>query len=522
MDLNNILNRVNKNPHLLEMFLYDDVKFRPMQKNLIINSLSTPNKNALITVDMGVGKTYISLGIAQLLRLAHPDKKICFVALKNKLNEYAQVLSKHLGTSVLLVTGEQPMVDRFKTDLKNHKIILTSISAWSHNIDFNLFMMKNVKEFCATFYDESEALESDGYAIFSKFSRYVPYSYLTNATPISKDLLQTYNNLNPIKAFTGSIEEFRNKYALVKKNTKVQNSKEVADIAKIKEDFRDYIVNFNREDLNIQVTINPFFIHAKPTKTQLKWISEGMPLLTSLFSPTTNNSETNNNNYTTEPTFKNKSVDASMKLYEVLTQITNQRGKENFGNKIIYVQHYNAKLVLKKMIEKVFGYKVFILDGQVTQKAEDQLKVANDFNNTENAIILTNIVRGSNLGSADQLITYGLPPSSNLKQFIYRAIRNMEDTEVDLIMIYYPDFQQNTLLDTYIALENESALLDRNNKLANAIKQELHKHEMINQDTSRLINKVQTATSKATTISIDKNKNTDTSSIRKDRISLNF
>ena len=99
------------------------------------------------------------------------------------------------------------MVDRFKTDFKNHKIILTSISAWSHNIDFNLFMMKNVKEFCATFYDESEALESDGYAIFSKFSRYVPYSYLTNATPISKDLLQTYNNLNPIKAFTGSIEE---------------------------------------------------------------------------------------------------------------------------------------------------------------------------------------------------------------------------------------------------------------------------------------------------------------------------
>lgn len=454
----------NGNTDFLEWVMFGDTHFPEVQKDLIIQSMGTPNGKALITAEMGIGKTYISFGLAQQIRLMYPGKKCLFSVDKAKVNEYLSGIAETVGAQALSVSGEADSVNYFMRHYDKFDFFVVQKSAWYHSLDFCLFLLNHTKDFSLAIYDESSAMSSIGYKIFSEFSRNVDHSFLTNANPVTSEPLQTFNNLRPIGAFEGDYVDFRHKYAKVNKKTR----KPKLNVDKVKQDFSKYIVNANREDLDVVARVNVEFIRCEMTPAQYDWINKGMATNTAAYSPET--WEGDSSVFQAKPVTISKMVPAIMETLELIKRL--DRTSTEKKNRIIYVKNYIPKIKLKEELEKL-GHPCFILDGKVTKTRDEQLLAAKKFNDSTNAIILTNIVRGINLGSAHEVIMCGLPPDSGFKQLIFRAIRGLNDKIVDLYIVYYPEFQTNLLAKILEALNNESKLLDRNNNLARRISDEL-------------------------------------------------
>ena len=441
----------NGDTSVFDMLLYG-AKLEDIQKELLLDCLSTPEYKGIITAEMGLGKTYIGATLTQMA-LALTGKKVLLVVPKNKVKDFYFFCKKVLKVRVIKSSGVKKDVDNLKKNFEKAQVVVVQQSAWIHSMDFNIFMYNKMDEFGLVFYDEAALKDSAGFMAYCEFSRYADMSFIANATPVGKDIQLTYNLLYAVGATDLSLTQFRSRYSA----TSFNNGKttETINIDAIKRDFSQYLINKNRAELGVITTINTKFIKCSPSNIQREWIN-GSKVRTdlALYSPGTR--------------IEGASTVATVPALDALVKTVLMSDAST--NKIIYTKNTDAIITLSTIL-KTLGHNVFILDGKHAVTEEDKKEVEDNFNNTQGAICITNIDKGSNLGSATEFIVYGIP--NDILQTVHRSIRGFKSKEINLTWIYYPQYDKDSMIRVFKTANDSLALLNRQSDVIDSLRREI-------------------------------------------------
>lgn len=447
-----------------------------LQLDKVCQSIKTP-KN-ILPVETGLGKTYIQVGIINtLLPLARlTKKKLLLVVPNNKVIDYTEVVRDNISCNYISSTGVNTDVNKLIKNWDNVEIIITTPATWA-SIVFATHIYNNRNKFLFLGYDEANGINDAGYLHFLEVARLTDYVSLSNATPISatgsfatnsdKLLLPLYNLLYGIGAVNSTYPKFSSTY--IKNagyNYEKKSNNIMVDTEALKRDFGSIMINANRSDVGVETLFQSINFHqCIPTALQYNALSRGIVKQNVLycgspeegipFSPTT--------------------ISALSKLLQLLMTMNPQ------DKKIIYVKN-TATITGLYTILTTMGYNVLILDGQTTNTEQLKHNVEKRYESFDGGmILLTTLIRGSNFGSASNVIAYDFP--ADLMQYIARAARGYKQKVLTLDIIYYPEFDKDTLFGSLLQIKTICSTLDRETQVLPAILQELRR---VYPDDSRL------------------------------------
>lgn len=443
----------------------DGIKLTPEQ--LILTDDALERRRTIWEVETGLGKTYMVLGKVNSLvpEVFESNKKIILVAPTNKYLEFAQIIKDSTILNTVSSSGQQRDVVKLMKNWDSIQVAVLTPSIWTSSLEFNCFIYNHRADVLACIWDEANGVEDTGYLNFIELARTVEYSSFLNATPVGSagesgynndSLKVAYNMLRGIRKFNEKYNTFFNKYTL-SSGVSSNNGNTIFNINtdKYNADFGRYILNLNREDLGVAVSFSEVNFHrCGQTEIQKEYISSGYNIKQVLYSPETAGA------FELSPA----NVPALSSLLKILERLPEET------NKIVYVDFTKCISILYEYLGKL-GYKVLILDGAHTPNPRDKGAVEDKFNESTGYVLLTNIERAGNLGSAGSIIIYDTP--ADILQYIARATRGYKSKTVTLDWIYYPEREMELMMNAAERTLNNLKLTGRTHALTEPLLKEL-------------------------------------------------
>lgn len=383
-------------------------------------AFSLISEATLITPEMGLGKTYIAMGLMKEILQLEPDKKILFCGPNDKLIEFYKDFTYNLPEYKITYTSasEKDLRKAFSDIAAGAQVLICGHSVFNKGVDFHLKFIPILDEFSTFILDEgSMVLKSDDSYAYRSMEQFVPklkYRYILNATPIERDLQLLINQCRVLGVPIPSKSKIYREYGtLVGEHTVIFN-----DLDQLKERMKYHMFNVSRNQLDVVGDIN-FDVNVRLLKVPhrlYKWLEEyGVRNLRYPFFD--------------EGLFMDMNYPSLTELKKVC-----MKGKVDGDKMLVYVRNVNPKVVMKRELEEL-GLKVGIYDGTHTDNAEKKYAVETRFNSGAYDVLLTNKLYGLSLPIANHLIMYDLPP--NFFQYIFRAIRDLGDHNIKLTAIVY-------------------------------------------------------------------------------------
>lgn len=443
----------------------NSIKLTPEQLTLTDDALE--RRRTIWEVETGLGKTYIVLGMVNSLvpEVFDQNKKIILVAPTNKYLEFTQIIRDSTILSTISSSGQQKDVTKLINNWNSVQVVVLTPSIWVSSLEFNCFVYNHREDILACIWDEANGVADMGYLNFIELARTVEYSAFLNATPVGSagesgynndSLRVAYNMMRGIRRFNGRYNTFFNKYTL---SSGVSNNNGSTifniDTDKYNADFGQYILNLNREDLGVAVSFSTVNFHrCGQTEIQKEYIRSGYNIKQVLYSPETAGA------FELIP----ENVPALKALLDILKRLPEDT------NKIVYVDFTKCISTIHDYLRGL-GYKVLILDGAHTPNPRDKGIVEDKFNESVGCVVLTNIERAGNLGSASSIIIYDTP--ADILQYIARAIRGYKAKTVTLDWIYYPEREMDLMMNASERTLNNLKLTGRTHSLTEPLLKEL-------------------------------------------------
>lgn len=423
------------------------------QKDDVSSIISTSKKGSIQTHEMGLGKSYITAMIAILTKILKPEKKILIIAPTDSIGKLTNILEENSVYSIFKTNGEAKRINELIKSFKNIDILVAQFSAIERSLDFHLLLYNNIDLFEAVIVDEAGVKSAFGYKAFTDFTRQTNKTYLMHATLLGEKPEVIYNALYSISAINGLLNQFERKY------TKYSNGERVANSLKIITDFSDYFVNKNREDLGIDIKINPYFHRMRTTKYQENLIVIAGENRKALSSPTTLRGSIPNQ---VKLLFTKKNIPSLRRLFEIINSY------DKTENLVIYLNFKEAMNRIKDELEYL-GRQVITISGDDSIEEKQQKEF--EFNNTQGAICITTRQKAISLNSANVVILYEV--YGDIAQTIYRVIRGDKSKEIDAHIIYYPKYHLESLEKKYRSINSNNIALERTQGIDKRLRAEI-------------------------------------------------
>lgn len=421
---------------------------------------SVVRKGGIWTVEMGLGKTIITLGVTTLLAPILQDSLTIITApLKTVLSFYDYVRDCTFLKPVY-TTGEFSEVASAIKEVERGaaNCIVCTDSIWEKSLEFSIFVYNNLDRIKCMIYDECKGTDNNrGYKNFIAFANTVPYAFPANATPFTSNGYTLYSLLRAVKAVPNELtfQKFMSAYGFKQVVGDVEVKKLDHNLAA--KTFANKLINFNRKDIGAEAVYKRFTFHpCEPSSVQTEFLNmkEGKTRNEILYCQPA-------------PHIMPMQVEAFKALINVIMC------SDPMSNRIIFCWHQGAAEMIRKVLQGM-GIQVIMMNGYASPTAEDKQFAEDLFNETKGAVMVTSCYDGSNLNSAHHLIVYEQPPEIN--QYIYRAVRGFKSKEIEVDWIYYPQYEIENLIKAYEQAIQNSESLGRSTDLAENIKQEVKKY----------------------------------------------
>lgn len=383
-------------------------------------AFSLLSQATLITPEMGLGKTYIAMGVVKEVLQLCPNKKILFCGPNDKLIEYQKDFEYNLPEYKITSTSASGNDIRisFGDLLAGADILICGHSVFNKGVDFHLNLIPMLDRFSTFILDEGSMLlkSEDSYA-YRSMEQFVPkmqYRYVLDATPIQRDLQLLINTCRILGVPIPTRNKIYREYGTITGEHNIIFN----NLDQLKDELKYHMFNVSRNQLEIAGDIY-FDIDVRlldvPPRLE-KWIEEyGVRNLRYPFFD--------------ESLFQERYYPSLMELKRVC-----MKGRANNEKMLVYVRNVNPKKEMKRELEEL-GLSVGIYDGTHTNDANKKYAVEQAFNNGKYDVLLTNKLYGLSLPIANHLIFYDFPP--NFFQFVFRAIRTLGQHNLKLTSIMY-------------------------------------------------------------------------------------
>ena len=417
------------------------------------------SKATLFTQEMGIGKTFVAMGLIENILRSNPNKKVVFCGTNDKLNEYRELFNENLtdGWGITHTTAGKSQVSRaFREWDMGYRVLICTHSVWDKGHHFHEQLIPRLDQVQAFILDEGGMLlksaDNYSYRMMEQFVPSLPYRFVLDATPIGRDLTLLLNQCRILGIPIPSKSALFSKYGSLSR----ENEWVFGNLQELKESLKYHVFNVSRRHIEeageVNYILNTKFLRVPKEIYQL--IDEDnarslrYPFLhPNLFSPT---------NY---PSLRC--------LLDVCV-----RGKVEGDHMLVYVTNVEPKARMKELLEEL-GLRVGIYDGAHTKTQGEKNAVEGAFNRGEYDVLLTNKLYGLSLSKANHVITYDLPP--NTYQYVYRAVRdlNSKDLKVTTIVYNYPN-DYNTLQKEADSERYQNEFSDRGFNLVKRIMKDLN------------------------------------------------
>ena len=406
------------------------------------------------TVEMGLGKSIITVGILTLLYPKIAEGGFAIVcAGSNTIKSFEQYITQNTHLKAFYTTGEADSVQACIKAVESGQAdcVICTHSVWTHSLDFNIFMYNNLENIKAMIYDECTGTENNqGYLNFIEIAHATKYTFPANATPLNDGAYSIYSLLYAVNATNLTYRKFKSKYC---ERVDVGGDAVLKVLpSKIKEDFNKYLINFNRRDVNAETHYDTArFIPIELTGLQHETYKSGVEKAKVLYGissacpvPVSN------------PAF-----------LQLLQSVTTAPPTEN---KIIFCWHQETSEMLTGVF-KSMGIATYQMNGFKTPSPEEKDYIEETFNATKGAVLITSSYKGNNLNSANYVYVYETPP--DIGQYIARAARGYNEKHLHLFWPYYPELESDALYKAVESCVNNAIVTDRDMTLAYIIFDEI-------------------------------------------------
>lgn len=357
------------------------------------------SKNCILGDSPGLGKTIQVAGLLKLLELYGELKKVICVVPTSSIYQFTSMIESATGLKLLPVFGGKAQIDMlWARGYENYDGIVTAPSSFSHSTALTYKLLPVKDDFNVCIYDESLTLQNKDTIIYPTMEAlfgYMEYKVLLNGTAITRDLKQFANQVEVLDPNMRGI--------LGKLNKEYKVGDMYRNTATLPDRFKYHYLGRDRKVLNLVPQHSYEAIIVEPTDEQLNTAS-GANYQEVLFCPEGDLNE-----------------DRLPALEALVGRVKQHLPTSNI---VIYAFHQRIKPVIKELLESTIGgCQVGIIDGTVSDP-EERESVRVDFENGVTNVLITNITRFLNLGSADTMILYGLP-ESDLGQLVLRIERNV-------------------------------------------------------------------------------------------------
>lgn len=392
------------------------------------------SKNCILGDSPGLGKTIQVAGLFKLLELYGELKKVICIVPTSSIYQFASMIESATGMKLLPVFGGKDQIDKlWSRGYENYDGIITAPSSFSHSTALTYKLLPVKDDFNVCVFDESIALQNKDTIIYPTIEAlfgYMEYKVLLNGTAITRNLEQFVNQVEILDPhMKGLMSKVNREYKVGEGYRKTQT---------LPNRFKYHYLGRDRKVLNLVPQHSYEAIIVEPTQEQIEDMTGG-GYQEVLFCPEGDLNE-----------------DRLPALEVLIERVKQHLPKSNI---VIYAFHQRIKPVIKEILEaEVGGCKVGIIDGTVSDpRIREDIRL--DFENGVTNVMVTNITRFLNLGSADTMIMYGLP-ESDLGQLVLRIERNVHKiTPKTYEIITYvgtPQIKQIKRLGENEALLNET------------------------------------------------------------------
>lgn len=390
------------------------------------------SNQAIIGDDPGLGKTVQTSAYLKLHKVNKTLKKILVVTESSAVYQVLSEIYTETGLLLLPVYGDAVKINRILKahDYREYDGIITTHSALGVGNQFLRMFLPVKEEFNTIVYDESAALANNTsirYLVAQGFFKYFDNKLMLNGTAITTKLDQLYNQINILNpTLLPSMDSINQEYGVYAKKNYYMKGLQLVDYKNAGEFTRRLKYNYlgrSRKDVGIEVD-HTYNIHL--VEQTAKQRTKATP----------SNYEEVLFNCKLKPQSALKEIPAIEKTIE----LTRERLKD--GNVVIYAEYISIKPILKYLLEsKIPNCRVGIIDGHTTateglNREEERLK----FENGEYNVLIINIPKALNLGSANSMIFYTIP--SEIYQAMLRIDRGLKGGSKTYDIIIYDDSRQ--------------------------------------------------------------------------------
>lgn len=366
----------------------------------------------VFSLDTGLGKTLVSTGIMNIVKLMKPNLRWIYICQCSNLSTTAEKLKEGLYdlNIVYCDSTEDKILDTFFT----RKILDADVVVLSYEAitcpSVETFLFKNRHVYKGIFLDESQLVSN----LTSHTSRLISaiidnsiYKFALTATPLRINPDQVVNQVYMIDRYMFEGENM----TTFMNNFKIWNDGRVVgykNLDELQHILSSRVFNYTRKELGfkgnytpIPELVNTFGAYKDiPKAEQIKVMKS------------------------------DKNGPAMQRLQELLTSYT-KAGKRG----LIYANRNTIKQACKEALTSK-GFRVGILDGKHTPTQQSKNKVHKDFLNGEYDVLITNITTGKDL-PCDYIIFY--EQTFDYKQMIGRGERGLSGRDMDIVFILCQD-----------------------------------------------------------------------------------
>lgn len=220
------------------------VKLKKTQAAILEYSRKDTHNKLIVTLDTGLGKTYLAIAKA-MLDIALFDKgKYIFVVQNTTLEKWKKDIREVSGFDFMAISGEASEVKKLKSFRAEHKLVIMTYSAL-YNIDTIHWILENYKDFEGIVFDESKELANFNSAIHKiarELSNYFNTVWELNAAPAEIHPDQLIAQLSVLE---GNRNLYKYKGVFIDKDGNLKNLNALTNLC------RDKVIGWSRPELGL-------------------------------------------------------------------------------------------------------------------------------------------------------------------------------------------------------------------------------------------------------------------------------
>ncbi|WP_275372803.1 SNF2-related protein [Clostridium tertium] len=390
------------------------------------------SNEALLGDDPGLGKTIQAAAFLKLHKVNNTLKKVLVVTESSAIYQILSEIYVETGLVLLPVFGDAIKINKTlkKYDYREFDGILTTHSAVGVGNELLRQFLPIKHEFNTIIYDESSAVANNTsirHLVARGMFKYFENKLMLNGTAFTSKLDQLYNQINILNpTLLPSMNTINGEYGVYGKKSYYMKGLQLVDYKNVDDFVKRIRYNYigrSRKDVGIDVE-HIYNLHLVEQTDKQK-------------------AKANNVNY--NEVLLNASGSAKKALKEIpalnkLLELTKERLKD--GNVVIFAEYINIKPIIKELLEThIKGCRVGIIDGAISSteginREEERLK----FENGEYNVLIINIAKALNLGSAKSMILYTIP--DDFYQAALRIDRGLNGGKKTYDIIAYDNSKQ--------------------------------------------------------------------------------